>query len=174
MGKKMSDAQNVLLTLKMWQNKHNTNEMNYAAASKWAVENNYYPKPPISREERCEADMRRAVKRATHTDPQGRKNVKTYGSLPLFDEEGNKTYIQIDMRTAIPEDAKAILDDDLSGMGNDAKSHFTQWESYNDNNLFGATLEPYDYNLNRFIENADSGYDDSYNEDDFDDDDLIN
>lgn len=170
MGVKVSDSQNALLLLKYWQNKHKTNEMDYFAASTWADEQNLYNKPPISRQKRCEDEMRRAVRRATHVDPQGRKNVKTYGSMPLFDEAGNKTYTQIDIRTAEPQDVKAVLDDEFSGMGNDARSHYTQWESYNDNNLFGATLERYDYNLNSFIENADSGYDDSYNEDDFNDD----
>ncbi len=171
MGKKMSDSQNALLLLKYWQNKNQTEEMDYAAASKWADDEGFYTKPPISRQERCEAEMRRAVKRATHTDPQGRKNVKTYGSLPLFDDLGNKSYIQIDMRTAKPEDAKSILDDDFSGMANDARSHHIQRESYNDNNLFGATLDQYDYNLNRFVENADAEYDDSFNEEDFNEED---
>lgn len=166
----MSDSQNALLILKLWQNKHNTNEMNYAAAAEWAVENNYYPKPPISREQRCEEEMRRAVRRATHTDPQGRKGVKTYGSLPLFDIEGNKTYRQIDMRTARPEDAKAVLDDEFLGMENDARSHDIQRASYNDNNHFGATIEPYDYNLNGIVGNTDVEYDDSYDEDDFNED----
>lgn len=167
MGIKISDSQSALLLLKLWQNKHNSNEMDYAAASKWADETNLYKKPPISRQERCEAEMRRAVRRATHVDAQGRKNVKTYGSLPLFDKDGNKTYVQIDMRSSEPEKVKSVLDEEFGGMGNDARSHYTQWESYNDNNLFGATLEPYDYNLNTFIEIGDSGYDDSYNEDDF-------
>lgn len=172
MGVKVSDSQTALLLLKLWQNKHNTNEINYFAASSWADEQNLYQKPPISRQKRCEDEMRRAVKRATHTDPQGRKNVKTYGSLPLFDDEGNKTYIQIDMRTAEPEDVKQVLDDEFSGIKNDVRSHNNQRESYNDNNLFAATIAPYDYNLNGVIEegNGDNGYDDSFDENDFSED----
>lgn len=169
MGRRISDAQHALLTLKLWQNKHNTNEMDYASACKWGIENNFYNKPPISPQERFEAEMRRAVKRATHTDPQGRKHVRTYGSLPLFDDEGNKTYIQIDMRTAEPKDAKAVLDDDYIGIKNDVRSHDVQRLSYNDNNLFGAEIEQYDYNLNGIV-GTDEGYDDSYDESDFDED----
>jgi hypothetical protein len=169
MGKKMSDSQNALLLLKYWQNKNKTEEMNYAAASKWADDEGLYTKPPISRQERCEAEMRRAVRRATHINPQG-TSVKTYGSLPLFDDLGNRSYIQIDMRTAKPEDAKAVLDDDFYGMANDVRSHYTQWESYNDNNLFSAFIEPYEYNFNNVVSNTDAVYDDSFNEDDFNED----
>jgi hypothetical protein len=171
MGVRLSDSQTALLLLKLWQNKHNTNEIDYVAASTWADQQNLYHKPPISRQKRCEDEMRRAVKRATHTDPQGRKNVRTYGSLPLFDDDGNKTYIQIDMRTAEPSDAKQVLDDDYSGMKNDVRSHNIQRESYNDNNLFGATIEPYDYDFNGIVEsmNMDGRYDDSFDENDFND-----
>ncbi len=172
MGARISDSQNALLLLKYWQNKHNTNEMDYFAASTWADRQNLYKKPPISRQKRCEDEMRRAVTRARHVDPQGRKNVKTYGSLPLFDEAGNKTYTQIDMRQADAAQAKAILDDEFRGMENDARSHDVQRQSYNDNNLFGASIERYDYNLNEIVDSADvdATYDDSYDEDDFNED----
>jgi hypothetical protein len=170
MGAKVSASQNALLTLKLWQNKHHTEEMDYAAASKWAVANDLYPKPPITREERLEEEMRRAVKRATHTDPQGRTNIKTYWSVPLFDAEGNKSYKQVDGRQATPEDAVAALDDEFAGIRNDVRSHDNQRASYSDNNLFGATLERYDYNFNNVVENAGVEYDDSYNEDDFNED----
>jgi hypothetical protein len=168
MGKRMSDSQHALLTLKLWQNKFNTNEIDYDAATKWGIEQKHYNKPPISQQERFIAEMRRAVKRDTYTDPQGRTN-KTYGSLPLFDELGNKSYKQIDMRIAEPNDAKAVLDDEFKGIENDVKSHSTRLSSYNDNNLFGATLGDYDYDLNYVAQSitANGAYDDSFDEDDF-------
>ena len=137
------------------------------AASAWGVKNNLYPKDAISKEERCAEEMRRAVRRATHIDPQGRRNIKTYGALPLFDGDGNKSYMLIDMRRATLEDAKAVLDDDFAGVNNDVRSHDNQRSSYNDNNLFNAFIEPYDYNLNHVVGQTVAEYDDSYNDDDF-------
>src|SRR5690242_4427222 len=118
MGVKMSDSANALLLLKLWQNKHNTTEIDFVAASTWADKNNLYPKPPISRQKRCEDEMRRAVKRAEHFDKQGRR-VRTYGALPLFD--GTFTYLEMDK--ARPKQAKEILDYDFSVLANHAKSH---------------------------------------------------
>lgn len=171
MGKRVTDTRHALLTLKLWQNKFNTNEIDYDAATKWGIEQELYHKPPISQQERFIAEMRRAVKRDTYIDPQGR-TTKTYGSLPLFDELGNKSYKQIDMRIAKPDNAKAVLDDEYKGMENDVKSHATRKSSYNDNNLFGATLEDYDYNFNAVAQSitANVEYDDSYDESDFDED----
>lgn len=65
------------------------------------------------------------------------------------------------------------IDDDFKGMENDARSHDVQRQSFNDNNHFGATIGRYDYNLNGVVDSADMGdaYDDSYDEDDFNEDD---
>jgi hypothetical protein len=155
------------MILKLWQNKFNTNEIDYFASTKWGIEQGHYKKPPISQQERFIAEMRQAVKRDTYTDPQGRSN-KTYGSLPLFDELGNKSYKQIDMRIAEPKDAKAVLDDEFKGMENDVKSHSTRKASYDDNNLFGAKLDDYDYDFNSIAQSiTNSAYDDSFDEEDF-------
>lgn len=165
MGKKMSDSANALLLLKLWQNKHNTTEIDFTAASIWADANNLYPKPPISRQKRCEDEMRRAVKRVEHLDKQGR-SVRTYGALPLFD--GTFSYIEMDR--AKPKDAIKILDFDFKGLENHAKKHSMRLASYNDNGLFGAQLPPYDYDLNGVVQDATmSGeYDDSYDGDETD------
>ena len=72
------------------------------------------------------------------------------------------------MRTAEPKEAKAVLDDEYGGMGNDVKSHVTRWSSYNDNNHFGATLDDYDYDFNSIAQSTtNSVYDDSFDEEDF-------
>lgn len=155
--------------LRLWQNKHNTQEINYPAIIKWAIENGYYHAEPITPEQQLEADLRRAVKRATWTNPQGQK-VRIYGIPRVIFEDEVLTLSPVDMRVAKPDIAKTVQDANFEGIGNDVKRHSIENQSYNDNNPYGATLERYDYNFNQLAEEArmTGEYDDSFDEEDFD------
>lgn len=158
--------------LRLWQNKNQTEEINYPAIVKWAIEMGYYQGEPITPEQQLEADLRRVVKRATYTNPQGQK-VRIYG-IPRVAFEGEVlTLSPVDMRVAKPDIAKNVLDANYEGIGNDVKRHSIETKSYNDNNLYGSALPPYDYNFNHIAEEArlTGEYDDSFNEEDFDEED---
>lgn len=157
--------------LKLWQNKHHTNEMDFKAASIWAVSQGLYDKPPISKEQRCENDLRRAVKRATWINPQGNK-VRIYGAVQLKYKGELLPFEFVDMRVAKPEIAKDVFDQDLDRIKNDVKRHSVEKQSYDDNNPYHATLPLYDYDLNPVADEArmTGEYDDSFDEDDFNDD----
>lgn len=173
MGMKYKTPTSILI-LKLWQSKFQTEENDVVAASIWGTQpeqDGLYPKSPITRQKRLEDEMRKALKRSRHTDPQGRTKVKTYGSLPLFDPEtGKESFTYIDMRRANESQGKKILDHEHAGIANDVKSHSISRQSFNDNNLFGAELPLYDYNFNAIAEDAalTGEYDDSFDRDGFD------
>lgn len=158
--------------IKLWQNKHNTEEVDYKAITKWAIENRYYEKEPITPEQQCEADLRRAVKSATWVNPKGKK-VRIYGIPRVVFEGELLTLSPVDMRVAKPDIAKTVQDANFDGIGNDVKRHSIETESYNDNNLYGVALPLYDYNFNKLAEEAIASgeYDDSFDEEDFNEED---
>ncbi len=139
--------------LKRWQEAHGNAVINFKAASAWAKENNLYDREPISAEKQCENDMRIAVRRAHYTDPQNRK-VRIYGAAKLKYEGEQLPLIYVDMRTANPDVAKDVFDLKHNGMKNDVRRHSIEKQSYDDNNPYRATLEPYDYNFNDVAEDA--------------------
>lgn len=157
--------------IQYWQNKNNTHDVDYKAITEFARENKLLPVRTITAEEQIEALLRRAVKAATWKNPKGHK-VKIYGTPRWIIEGELVTLPPVDMRYAKPDIAKTVLDADYEGMGNDAKKHAISHESYNDNNLFKATLPDYDYNFNHLAQEArESGvYDDSFDESELEDD----
>jgi hypothetical protein len=157
--------------IRLWQNLNNTEEIDYTAIKKWA------DKTPPTLEEMCEADLRRAVKKATWINPRGEK-VRIYGIPRIIFEDEVLTLAPVDMRYAKPEMAKNVQDANYKGIGNDVKRHSIETRSYNENNPYGTDLLPfYDYDFNPSAQEAlTTGqygvsttelYDDSFDEDKF-------
>lgn len=153
--------------MQLWQNLNNTDDIDYKAISAWAVEQGYYKKKPITAEEQCEADLRKAIKHATYKDPQGHK-VRIFG-IPRVEFEGEiLTLSPQDMRYAKPEIAQNVFELNYKGIANDVKRHSIEKQSYDDNNPYGATLPLFDYDFNQVAANAvmTGQYDDTYDEED--------
>jgi hypothetical protein len=141
------------------------------AAAEWALANDKYDRLPISKKQQCMADMRRALQQTKHTDPQGNK-VRTMHAVRNFKGEQMEfpSTIWIDVRTAKPDLVQEALKQEWDGIVNDVKRHAIEKRSYDLNNLYQATLFPFDYDFSAHAKDAElSGiYDDSY-DDDFDD-----
>lgn len=153
----------------LWQKINNTNEIDYKAIRKFAVDNGLFKGKTITPEEQCEVLLKRAVKSATYTDPQGRK-VRIFG-IPRVIFEGEVLALSpVDMRVAKPDIAKSVQDANYEGIKNDVKRHSVETESYNDNNPYQARLPFYDYDLNSVADEARATgeYDDSFDDEDFD------
>lgn len=155
----------------LWQKINNTNEIDYKAISKFAKDHKLVKIQPLSVEEQIEQRLREAVKRATYIDPQGRK-VRIFGIPRVIFEGELLTLSPVDMRVTKPDIAKTVQDANFEGIGNDVKRHSVETESYNENNPYGATLPFYNYDFNHLAEQAriDGQYDDSFDEDDFNED----
>jgi hypothetical protein len=152
-----------------WATETGADTFNVEQASAWAVENNLYQKPPISAKQQCMQDMRRVLQQLTHVDPQGNK-VRTMHAIRGY--KGEQMTLWVDVRIAKPDLAKEAFTQSHAGIGNDVKRHSIEKQSYDLNNPYGATLPDYNYDFTQLAEDAKlSGeYDDSYDDDDFDED----
>lgn len=155
--------------LEKWKVETGAPMINFAAFSQWAVDRKYYVRRPISVEKQCENEARRAVRQAHHVNPQGIR-VRTYRTFPYAYEGEQLTLEYVDIRTAAPDIAQLAFDYDFGRIENDVKRHSIEKQSYDDNNLFAAMLDSYNYNFNDVAADArmSGEYDDSYDESDGD------
>jgi len=163
----VKDAQKVI---KYWQNKTNRHDVDYEEVRQFAKDNDLLPVKVATEDEQIDALLHRAVKNEKWQNPKGHK-VRVFGIPRLFIDGEMVTLPPVDMRYARPDAAKAVLDANYEGAVNDVKRVEIEWESYNDNNPFQATLPGYDWDLRGFAEEARATgvYDDSFDESELDD-----
>ena len=152
-----------LKRLEQWKAETNAEVIDFEAFSIWAVKNNYYIRKPITPEKQCELELRRAVRQAHHINPQGVR-VRTYRTFPYAYKGEQLLFEYLNVRVAAPDLTQNAFDHDYKRMENDIRRHSIEKQSYDDNNLYGATLKPYDYDFNAVAEDArmSGEYDDSY------------
>lgn len=165
-GRVIASNKQMLVLLEQWKEETGAVLIDFSAFSKWAVANNYYIRRPISVEKQCENEARRAIRQAHHTNPQGTR-VRTYRTFPYAYEGEQLTLEYVDIREAAPDIAQLAFDYDYGRIENDVKRHSIEKQSYDDNNLFAAMLDSYDYNFNDVATDArmSGEYDDSYDDD---------
>lgn len=148
---------------------HGVDEVDLDGVSEWAIETGRYQRPTISMQKQCRKEMADAMRKAKYTDAQGRIDVRTKHAVRIkIKGEQKSLVVWVDIRTAKPNSMRESLRQGRKAMANDAIKHNTYLESYNDNNLFGAKLPTFDYNLNMDLAEGklSDEYDDEYNEDD--------
>ncbi len=163
----VKDAQQVI---KYWQNKNGRHDVDYDAVRRFAKENGLLPVRIVTEDEQIDALLHRAVKNEKWENLKGHK-IRVYGIPRLFIDGELLTLPPVDMRYARPDVAKAVLDANYEGAVNDVRRVVIEWESYNDNNPFQATLPGYEWDLRGVAEEAliTGVYDDSFDEGDLDD-----
>ncbi len=141
---------------------HGVDEVDLDAVSKWACETGRYQRGTISMEKQCKNEMANALRHTRHVDPQGRE-VRTKHAVNIKIKDEQMT-LWIDIRTAKPNTMRMSFTQNRERIVKDVKRHSVDVDSYNDNNLYGVTIPPYDYNFNVDLEEAKmSG---TYNDDD--------
>lgn len=146
-----------------WANEHGADAIDVDEATKWALEKGLYTRPPITTEQQCKRDMRRALQQSTHRDPQGNE-VRT--RLAVRNWKGKQGTLWPDVRTGKPEMMKEAFRQGWEGIANHVKRHAIEKQSYDLNNPYGELLPLYDYNFNGHAEEARTSgeYDDSYDD----------
>src|SRR5260370_6678207 len=151
-----------------WAGEMGSEIIDIEAASEWALANDKYDRLPVSQKQQCMADMRRALQQSRYTDPEG-KSVHTMHDVSNYRGEQLEfpSTIWVDSRTAEPDLMQEAFQQEWDGMVNDVKRHAIEVRSYDLNNLYDATLLPFDYDFSAQAEDAkQSGeYDDSYDDD---------
>lgn len=157
------------LIMEDWAAERGTDLIDVDQASDWAIATNRYQRVPMTMKQQCMRDMRRALQHAMYTDPQGNK-VRTKHAIKGW--LGEQLPLYIDIRTARPDMATEAFKQSYNGIENDVKRHAIEKQSYDLNNLYGATLPLFDYDFNALAEvaRASGEYDDSYDDESEDDD----
>jgi|SRR5918911_4319834 hypothetical protein len=160
--------QRVFDIMQEWAIETGADAIDIDKASDWALARGKYTRLPISAKQQCMQDMRRSLQQSAHIDPQGNK-VRTMHAVRNW--KGEQLTLWIDVRTAKPDLMQEAFTQSHIGIANDVKRHSIEKQSYDLNNPYGVTLEPYDYDFNQHAQDAlmSGEYDDSY-DDDYDDD----
>lgn len=90
-------------------------------------------------------ELTRAMRNEYYEDPQGREVRKNH---PVRGDQG---LIWVDHQTARPDQMRVSLATRRRGILADCLQCSIDFESYNDNNLYGAKLEQMDFNFNTDI-----------------------
>ena len=147
-----------------WAQVNGTDTIDVDQAAEWAVSTGRYQREPISPENQCKLDMRRALRQATYLDPQGNKVRRMHA---LRGWKGEQTTLWVDVRIGKPDVMKEVFEQSWMGIANDVKRHAIEKQSYDLNNPYGELLPMFDYNFNQQADEArlSGEYDDSYNDD---------
>jgi len=118
---------------------------------KWAQENHKLVLPPIDEHQLLRRQVTRALRDTFFTDRQSRL-VRRYHHVQIDDPVTlEKIDRVVDITTAPPEQMRLSLGVRREGIFNDVFQLDTDRSSYNDNNVFGATLQM-DFNFNLDLE----------------------
>ena len=154
-----------------WADETGSEVIDVDAASDWAIETGKYKRLPVTPKQQCMRDMRRSLQQTSYKDPQGNEirimhAVKNYKGeqmeLPIT--------IYVDVRTGKPDLVYEAFKQSFYGIANDVRRHAIEKQSYDLNNLYGATLPLFDYDFTAQAEDArmSGEYDDTYDEDEDD------
>ena len=127
-----------------------------AKVSAWAVNRGLWQVPPVPPEERLRRDLSRHLRGEYTLDPQGR-SVRLHHAVIFIEQtvDGPKKRSRwYQINESPPEHIKASFALRRRAALSDVKQLSLDLDSYNDNNLFGATLPPMDFDFNKDIEES--------------------
>lgn len=155
-----------------WATETGADAIDVDEATRWALASGLYSRPPITTEQQCKRDMRRALQQATYKDPQG-NDVRV--RLAVRNWKGKQTTLWPDVRTGKPDMMKEAFRQSWDGIANHVKRHAIEKQSYDINNKYGVALPLFDYNFNQQAEEArlSGEYDGTYDDDENDDSDNL-
>lgn len=144
--------------------------------AEWACGKGIYNKPPLTMAERLAQELSRWLGAEHFTDPQGRNPKANHAVIrEVMTPKGPKKVSRwMPLFEAPPEFITESFQLRRRSLSGDARQLHIDWESYIDNNKFGAKLKPINYDLNEDIK--ESKYPTEYPSDapdDFDPDDDI-
>ena len=131
---------------------HQVEEVDLDDVSAWACRTEKYQRPPISMQKQCRREMARALRQTRHIDPQERE-VRTKHAVEIK-LKGEQFVLWVDIRTAKPNTMRKSFSQNRERIACDVRRHSTDVDSYNDNNLYGATLPLFDYDFNKDLVEA--------------------
>ena len=129
---------------------HNVDTIELEEVANWACSTGRYQRRPISMERQCKQELADALRVQHYTDPQGRE-VRRMHPVRIKDA-GLQMVIWADIITAKPSHMRLSLQQSRSGIAADCLAHSSIVDSFNENNRHGETLDLFDYDFNKDVE----------------------
>lgn len=133
-----------------YQDTHGHKPYTLRQAAEWMYKHKGVAPRPTDIIGRIALDLRRAARAEYFQDAQGRRVRRNHPrrETQLVNGEEVQMTFWDDILTARPEHMRVSFTQRRTGISYDVKQHSLDFDSYQENNVHGAKLEPYDYNFN--------------------------
>lgn len=139
--------------LELYKQKYGTEGLNPSSVTEWAMETGIWKPFPVDPAQQLRQDLVRALRAETLTDSKGRSIRKNH---PVVLTDGQRRFsVWEEITTAPAKHMQTSLRQRRSGIIADCRQHKLDFEYYNENNVHGATLQPFPYNFAPDLEEMD-------------------
>jgi len=142
----------MLYLIELYQQEHDVETWDLDEVSAWAIREGHYRPEPIDPAKALKGQMAKALKNEHITDRQGRE-VRKFHAVRHTDGERQWT-LWATITDADPGHMRMSLQQRRQYLLSGCKQHKLDFDSYNDNNKFGAALPPVNYNFDADIEES--------------------
>ena len=140
--------------------------------AEWAITKGIWNRPPVDRVVQLRRELSRHLRTEYITDPQGREVRKNHPVMvPVQTPDGEKLRpLYKELFHAPAEHMRASFQLRRRGVVRDVLQMDLDFQSYNDNNVFGTKLDKMDYDINKDLDelNMPITYPDGLDDDDDD------
>lgn len=132
---------------------HEVTEFDPEEVARWMIDTGRYVEAPGSKVKRCKKELTKMLRAERLTDPQGR-DVRAMLGARYKNEQGEFWSKWAPLYESRPEHARLSLQQWRRSFRGEVILHERTTQSYNDNNVWGAQLPLFDYNMNKDIDEA--------------------
>lgn len=132
---------------------HGVTEFDPDEVAQWMVDTERYDEVPGSKVKRCKKELVKHLRAQRVTDAQGR-DVRAMLGARYKNEQGELWSKWSPIYEAKPPHARLALQQWRRSFRGEVVLHDRTTRSYNDNNVWGAQLPLFDYNMNKDCEEA--------------------
>jgi len=132
---------------------HKVTEFDPDEVAEWMVNTKQYEERAYSVVRRCKQELTKALRAQHVTDPQNR-DVRAMLCARYKNKQGELWSMWSPIYQAKPDHARRALQQWRRSLRGEALLHDRTTKSYNDNNIHGASLPLFDYDLNKDIAEA--------------------
>jgi hypothetical protein len=141
---KLSKKEQLQLIVHDYMREHKTTEVDPDELTAWAINTGRMERDKSSFFRRCKKTLLKAIKDERVIDAQGREVPMMIGI-----RKKEQKSLWVTLLDALPKQVRVALSQQRRSMVAWCKRHSNTTGTYNDNNKFGAQVEPYDYNFNK-------------------------
>jgi hypothetical protein len=151
MSAKPKPPREMMYLIEQYKQTFGVEEIDTTEVAQWAYGQHIWQPTPVNPVQILARQLSRALRQEYYIDPQGREVRKNH-HVHVEQEDGSQLDLWIDHRTAQPSQMRLSFQQRRQGILADCKQEKLDFDSYNDNNPYGATLQQMDFDFNKDLE----------------------